>query len=184
MTTIYIHGFGGSGKGVKAGLFREYYKNIDKPFLAPSLSYVPDLAITTLEEIIESYDAEVNLIGSSLGGYYSIYLASKYKLKAALINPSVYPYKTLKQVLGNAMNFYDESSFEWNEKHIDMLQKYEVLTPHEQNFMILLQKGDELLDHTQALQKLPNAQHIVEDGGSHSFEGIERYFEKIDQFFG
>ncbi len=183
MTTIYIHGFGGSGNGVKANLFREYYTSINKPFIAPSLSYVPELAIATIEELIESYNSEVNLIGSSLGGYYSIYLSGKYDLKTVLINPSVYPFITLRKLLGPAMNFYDQSHFQWNDKHIEMLQKYETNTLKEQNFMTLLQKGDELLDYTQAAKKLSNSQLIVENGGNHSFDGIERYFKKIEQFF-
>jgi len=40
--TIYIHGFGSSGQGGKAKLFRQYYHSIGEPFIAPSLSYVPE----------------------------------------------------------------------------------------------------------------------------------------------
>ena len=105
---IYIHGFGSSGYGGKATQFREHYKTKEEVFIAPSLSYIPELAIKTLEEIIESYDGEIKLIGSSLGGFYSIYLSSKYNLKAVLINPSIYPYKTLAKVLGNAPNKNEE----------------------------------------------------------------------------
>ena len=68
---IYIHGFGGSGEGSKAKAFRNYFASIKEPFIAPSLSYVPELAIRTLEELIDAYPGEVSLIGSSLGGYYA-----------------------------------------------------------------------------------------------------------------
>ena len=55
--TIYIHGFGSSGEGGKAVQFREYFKNIEKPFIAPSLSYVPELAYEyTRRTHIASYD--------------------------------------------------------------------------------------------------------------------------------
>ena len=50
---IYIHGFGGSGEGSKAKLFREYFKSTEDGFIAPSLSYVPELAINTLEELMQ-----------------------------------------------------------------------------------------------------------------------------------
>ena len=66
---IYIHGFGGSGEGSKAQAFRKYFNTIGETFIAPSLSYVPELAIKNLEELINSYKGEVYLIGSSLGGY-------------------------------------------------------------------------------------------------------------------
>ena len=47
---IYIHGFGGSGEGSKAKAFWDYFASIGEPYIAPSLSYVPELAIRTLEE--------------------------------------------------------------------------------------------------------------------------------------
>jgi len=180
---IYIHGFGSSGQGGKSKVFREYFKSINEPFIAPSLSYVPRLAIKTLEELIESYSGEVQLIGSSLGGFYSMYLAKKYDLKAVMINPSIYPYKTLENYTGYAPNFYDESSFEWNTLHVEMLKEYDTEVAHQDKFMLLLQKGDELLDYIEALEKLPNAQIVVEEGGNHSFDGIERHYESVREFF-
>ena len=179
---IYIHGYGGSGEGVKAQLFREYCTSRNIPFIAPSLSYVPDLAIKTLEELIESYGRNVQLIGSSMGGYFSIYLANKYKLKAVLLNPSIFPYITLKQTLGLAPNFYDESKFEWNENHLDMLRKYDIKDSMQFNFMLMVQKGDTVLDFQEAVDKFCKATLVVEEGGSHSFDDIQTHFPKIEKF--
>ena len=178
---IYIHGFGSSGYGSKAKQFREYFK--DEAFIAPSLSYIPELAIKTLEELIESYNNDVTLIGSSLGGFYSIYLAQKYNLKTVLINPSIYPYITLKKVLGNAPSFYDDSSFTLIQTHLEMLKNYAIDEVNQKNFMLLVQKGDETLDYNEAVNKLPDSSLVIEDGGSHSFDGIDRYFDKIREFF-
>lgn len=178
---IYIHGFGSSGYGHKAQQFREYFKG--EAFIAPSLSYIPELAIKTLEELIESYNGDVKLIGSSLGGFYSIYLSHKYNLHAILINPSIHPYITLKKVLGNAPSFYDESSFTWMETHIKMLKQYKVDDINQKNIITLLQKGDETLDYREAVKKLPNSQLVIEEGGSHSFDSVERHFEMIKDFF-
>lgn len=181
---IYIHGFGSSGFGGKAILFKEYFGK--EKVLTPSLSTIPILAIDTLEQLIQLllYKGEkVNLIGSSLGGFYSIYLANKYNLKAVLINPSIYPYKTLSKV-GKAINYYDMSTFESTNVHLDSLKNFEVQNiKDEQNFMLLVQKDDEVLDYKEAVLKLPNAIKYVEEGGNHSFEGIDKYFEKINQFF-
>jgi len=179
---IYIHGFGSHGLGMKADAFREYFQSRGKSFIAPSLSYIPELAIQTLEELINSYN-DVQLIGSSLGGFYALHLAQKYNLKAILINPSIYPQITLKRVLGETTHFYDLSHFEWTIQHLLMLQKYETTITDERNFLLLLQKDDDLLDYREAMSKLPQAQQIVEEGGSHGFDGIERHFEKSLQFF-
>ncbi len=103
---IYIHGFGGSGRGVKATLFKKVFK--EEPCIAPLLSYVPDLAVQTLSELIETFLARgesVSLIGSSLGGYYALYLGECYGLKTVLLNPSLYPYKTLAAYVGEGLNF-------------------------------------------------------------------------------
>ncbi|MCF6206991.1 MAG: hypothetical protein L3J47_08905 [Sulfurovum sp.] len=186
---IYIHGFGGSGKGNKAELFRDYFKSIGEPFVAPSLSYVPKLAIETLQELIISY-GEVYLIGSSLGGYYATYLAQMPEVqKVVLINPATQPYETLKRALGDAPNFYDDSTFVWQESHLEMLKELEVdaLTVWliSSKFSLYLQKGDEILDYQDALDKyeLKEQNLVVEEGGSHSFEGIEGHFEKMRAFF-
>lgn len=188
---IYIHGFGGSGEGNKAIAFRKYFESIGETFIAPSLSYVPELAIKTLEELIRSYKGEVYLIGSSLGGYYATYLAATMEevKKMALINPVVTPAETLKRALGNAPNFYDESIFEWREEHLVMLKAYNVKDKFyfplilKDRVMVLLQKSDELLDYREAETLYDRAKLMVEEGGSHGFEGIERHFESIREFF-
>ena len=179
---IYIHGFASHGEGKKAKVFREYFKTKDQKFIAPSLSYVPDLAIKTLEELIECCDEEVYLIGSSLGGYHSLYLSHKYNLKAVLINPSIHPEVTLKKMLGFTLNFYDNSQFEWLESHIDMLNAYKVANKENDQLLLLLQKGDAVLNYKEAQDELQNAILILEAGGSHSFEGIERHFNVIERF--
>lgn len=179
---IYIHGFGSSGHGGKASLFREYF---EEEVLAPSLSYVPNLAIDTLEQIIEillQKGETVGLVGSSLGGYYAIYLACKYDLKAVLINPAIYPYKTLDKI-GMAMNYYDRTSFEVTSEHINQLKFLEVNDiENQENFLTLLQTDDEVLDFNEAVEKLSNSELIIEEGGNHSFENIESYFRKIYNF--
>ena len=183
---IIIHGFGSAGRGGKAMLFREYFKSIGEPCIAPSLSYVPELAIDTLEQLIESYDEEVTLIGSSLGGFYSIYLAEKYGLKAVLINPAVDSSKTLKHILemgGRARNYYDNTEFTWNENHVKMLQNYTVDSVNSGHYLLLLQTGDDVLDYREAVAKLPKAERIIEEGGTHPFQGVERHFERISRFF-
>lgn len=179
---LYIHGFGSSGHGGKASLFREYF---EEEVIAPSLSYVPSLAIDTLEQLIEMLlekGESVGLVGSSLGGYYSIYLASKYNLKAVLINPAVYPYKTLDKI-GLAMNYYDSTSFEVTKEHINYLKSIEIdEVVNQERFLTLLQTEDEVLDYNEAVEKLPNSELVIEEGGNHSFENIESYFRKIGSF--
>ena len=181
---IYIHGFGSCGEGSKAKELKKYFNSIGEDFISPSLSYVPELAIKTLEELILSYKSDVKLIGSSLGGYYSIFLSNKFNLKSVLINPSIEPFITLDKMIGQGINYYDNSLYEWNKQHIEMLKEYITdLEPYkEENFLLLLQKGDDLLDYKEAIKKLPSSKIILENNGSHKFEGIERYFKKMSKW--
>ena len=41
----------------------------------------------------------------------------------------------------------------------------------------------QVLNFTEAALKLEETELIIEEGGNHSFEGIERYFRKINSFF-
>ena len=181
---IYIHGFGGSGKGSKAKVFREYFESIDEDFIAPSLPYNPKLAIETLKELIKSYKDEVYLIGSSLGWYYASYLSDIDEVKkVVLINPATKPYETLKRALGDAPNFYDNTTFSWEDKHIKILKELKTDELDKSKFMVLLQKGDELLNYKDAVKKYNDTKITLEDGGNHSFENIQNHFDNIREFF-
>jgi predicted esterase YcpF (UPF0227 family) len=179
---IYIHGFGSSGFGVKAKLFRDYFKQKSVRFFAPSLSYVPYLAVETLKELAQNCPKPL-FIGSSLGGFYALYLAKLYGTKAVLINPALYAPTTLKRhISGYANNYYDLSKFEWNDQHLKMLEEYITTDVDEKSIMLLLQTGDDVIDYKESLELLPNAKRIVEEGGTHGFEAIERHFETIERF--
>ncbi len=182
---LFIHGFGSSGHSFKANLVREYFKEKDD-VLSPTLSYIPKLAIDTLKQIIELFlkrDEKINLIGSSLGGFYSIYLSELYDLKAVLINPAVNATQTLKKAIPQGITYFDESHFEWRESHIEMLKNYDITPKNQKRFLLMIQKGDEVLNYKEALKKLPKAHLILEEGGSHHFDGFSKYLERIEKFF-
>lgn len=182
---IYIHGFGGSGEGSKATLLRPLFRS--DGIIAPSLPTNPALAIATLSELIETFRRieTVMLIGSSLGGFYTLHLATKYNLKAVLINPAIRPYETLSRALGisGGENFYDGSRYEWNESHLETLKSLIPTKVNVDNILLLLQKGDEVLDYSDASTGLKGCEQIIEEGGDHSFRGIERHVGRIKQFF-
>ncbi len=179
---LYIHGFGSSGKSGKAMMMRE---RLAERVIAPSLPPIPDLAVDTLEQIVacmQQCDEPIAFAGSSLGGYYAAWLAEKYGAKAVLINPSVYPYRTLASHIGFNHSYYDFSDYEFTQKHIDALRRYEVHDPDPSRYLLLLQAGDEVLDYREALQKFQGAQIDIEEGGSHGYEGFERKIAKIADF--
>ncbi len=181
---LYIHGFASSGKGHKGRVILKYF---GEKAMVPSLPYIPDLALDTLRQITEHTlrsKESLFLIGSSLGGFYATYLSETYDLPAVLINPSVEPWKTLASHTGMVTNFFDLCSFEWCERHLKQLQRAHISTISKpDNFLLLLQKGDETLDYMVAKKWFEGAKMVVEDGGSHAFESFESHLKDIETFF-
>lgn len=182
---LYIHGFGSSGLSTKAEIFRDYYRGKEN-FIAPSLSYVPDLAIATLEEIVITLcqQGPLYLIGSSLGGFYAMYLSQKYNLPAVLINPAANPISLSERLEGIVQSHYDGSTFQWQSNHTSSLKK--IQSRFESTFnncLAFIKKGDEVLSYEKVVPHLNGAEIILEDGGDHAFEDILDHREKIAIFF-
>ena len=177
MKIIYIHGFGSCGNSNKSKIL----KKLNYPILSPNLPPSPKDAINMLESIITP---ETILIGSSLGGYYSIYLAERYFLKAILINPSLKPYKTLKNYTGLQYRFCDKKPFYFKKEYLKELKIYKT-KPKRAKYLILLQSNDEILNYKKTLKKFknrPNAKIVVEYGGNHRFENLDDYLCMIKNF--
>lgn len=179
---VYIHGFGSCGFSKKARILKEYFG--EEEVFSPSLSYIPELAIDTLNQMLTLLvkTENVTLVGSSLGGYYATYLANKFDLKAVLVNPSVYPYNSLAEHIGLNHCYHDSSDYSFIQTHIDSLKAYEVETINPKNFLVLLQKGDEVLDFKEVERKYHDSTLVIEEGGNHSFENFESKMELIKAF--
>lgn len=183
---IYIHGFNSSPASWKATRFKQYIqdRHPQHQVLVPHLSNLPEPAIQLLKSLIEqSQTKNITLVGSSLGGFYATYLASQFDLKAVLINPAVRPYELLEAFLGPNQNIYTGERYELTEEHIGQLKNlYIDNLEHPDRFLVLVQQGDEVLDARQAMSYYSHCQLIIEEGGDHSFQGIEKYFGKIVEF--
>lgn len=187
---LYIHGFGSSGESRKAMKLRHYYEAMGVTFLAPTLSYIPELAVHTLEDIIEAFGhRNIKLMGASLGGFYATWLSQKYDLPAVLINPAMRMDLPKEALLGLHTHYFDGSRFEWIEAHFDMLRRYmdDLNALEKSRVLLLLQTGDDVIDYRGTLERfagLPPSQIIVEEGGSHHFDGIETKCARMDAFLG
>ena len=178
---LYIHGFASSSLSNKVKLLRERFGEV----VAFDLSVAPRRAVKKLEAFIEEqYDkTNITLIGSSLGGFYAIYISQKYDLKAVLINPSINPDKTLAQYKDQKVKNYSKNDvFIFRAHYLKQLEELKIATVDSSKYLLLLQTGDETLDYKEALAFLPDAKSIVVSGGTHQFEDFQNYFEIIDTF--
>ncbi|MBU2896295.1 esterase YqiA [Vibrio hepatarius] len=184
---IYIHGFNSSPLSEKAKLMVEYclQQRPDIKVVVPQLPCFPQQAADCLLDIVEQYknDYRIGLIGSSLGGYMSIWLNGKFGFKAVVVNPAVRPYDLLEEYLGEQENPYTGQRYVLSETHIDELKFLDVpAIQYPENFWLLQQTHDEVLDYHQAVERFSGAKQTIEEGGDHSFVGFERYLKQIIEF--
>jgi hypothetical protein len=183
---IYIHGFNSSPASEKAQQFSTFCRESDKFDIAvPELSHDPLTAITQLEALFQETDEKpFLLVGSSLGGYYATWLAEKYQCKAALVNPAISPVKTLgEEFLGPQKNLYSGLEYEFTRDHALYLDTLDINPlQYPENYLLLVQTGDEVLDFRLAIERYKDSTHIVQKGGNHRFEQFESMFESMLEF--
>lgn len=175
---LYIHGFGSSGHSYKGAQLAEYFPNV----LRPNLPTIPQLAIETLECLISALPQRPLLVGSSLGGFYALYLSQTFDLPAVLVNPALMINALGDRLIGMNQSYFDNSQFEFTRAHLESLSHYQIDKPNQANLLVMVQMADEILDHRKTLDYLPEATIICEAGGNHSFDGFQRHFATIGEF--
>ena len=197
---IYLHGFLSSPKSAKAQLVKDYIlKNHSNIKLhAPTLPGSPLQATKVIEQLIPSiFDSGINrrthnkdtpinnlrFIGSSMGGFLATCFIEKHGGKAVLINPAVEPFKLLKNYFGEHSNPYTGEVFTIDESNVQqLLNLYKQTKKNDSSYLVYLQKGDETLDYQLAEDKYGSDCCRVEDGGDHSFVGLENHLADIIRF--
>lgn len=114
---------------------------------------------------------QLGVIGSSLGGYYATWLSEEFDLPAVLINPAVRPFDLWEDHLGEHKNYYSDHIHVVTREHIDELRELDrspIRRPD--NFLVLLQKGDEVLDYRDAAEKFAEASCVIHENGDHSYQ--------------
>jgi len=185
---IYLHGFNSSPLSYKAQIMVKYCQKYrpDIRVIVPQLSCFPKDAADQIRELISSYlpDYRIGLIGSSLGGFFSIWANSQFHCRVVIVNPAVKPYELLTEYLGEQKNPYTKEHYVLKEQHIDELRALDIESVHSpSDFWLLQQKGDEVLDYRQAVSKFKKSRQTIENGGDHSFVHFERFASDIIDFF-
>ena len=183
---LYIHGFNsssGSGKARELAAWLDA-RGRSAEFACPDLPHRPAAAIALLSDLISGVPrAQVKLIGSSLGGFYATWLADRFDVKAALINPAVHVQNGLKSMLGPLKNYHTGEEYLFTQQHLDELAALDKPAPlRPQNLLLLVETGDEVLDYRAAGSYYAASQQIVVPGGDHGFQSFPQYIETILEF--
>ncbi len=184
---LYIHGFNSSPASYKA---RQLQAAMTRLGLAdrlriPALNSCPRQAIGQLQEAIAGLGQPL-LVGSSLGGYYATWLASRQLLKVLLINPAVNPHQHLfLERLGPQTNEHTGEHWLLTRAHVTALAALAVPPPRDaRRFRVWLQTGDQTLDYREAEAFYQGCDLRIEAGGDHGFQGFARHLPELLAFAG
>ncbi len=185
MKVLYIHGFNSAGYGEKINHLKEFFG--DENVIAPTLPYDPKKAMKLLEFLVDAIKEKdkLLLVGTSLGGFYALHLANKFKVPAILINPSTDPYTSLRSQVGPQINYKSNEEYVFTEEHLNSLKDYYV--PEEkqkelsQLVSVYLDEADELLDSHETKRYFePKGIYVkMFPGGNHRFTHMPELLQDL-----
>ncbi len=178
---LYLHGFTSGPQSHKAQALRQRMRErgLGDRFLSPQLPAAPREAIALAEGLIRD-NPVTTVVGSSLGGYYSTWLAEQFDLKAVLVNPAVVAHLSLQKYIGPQTWLYTGERFDFTLDHVEQLRAIEVpVLSKPQRFWLLVEEGDETLDYRDAVRRYAGARQTVLPGGDHSFTRWNDYLDAI-----
>lgn len=185
---IYVHGFNSSPASTKARQLGACLESMGRgsEFSCPALPDRPAAAIAVLErELHRSTLGAITMVGSSLGGYYSTWLAEKYGVRAVLVNPAITPHEGLQAYLGPQKNLYTGDSYLLTQTHLDEMAALFVPRPTRlSRYYLMVTTGDEVLDYRDAVAKYTGAKQLVVQGSDHGFADFERHLDGVLSFAG
>ncbi len=186
-TLLYAHGFRSSGRSRKAGeLGAAIAGRDDVKLIAPGLDPRPAQAISQLQWHALGQDPRrLTVVGSSLGGFYAWVMAEKSGCRAVLLNPSLRPYDTLARHTGPQTNLHTGAAFDFAPAYLDELR---ALAPagvsRPGRYLVIVEMGDELLDHRATLEAFAGAHQIVVEGGNHDLASFPTHLPALLEFCG
>jgi predicted esterase YcpF (UPF0227 family) len=183
---LYLHGFTSGPQSNKAQALgaRMRERGLGEKFLSPQLPASPRAAIALADGLIARHGV-TTVVGSSLGGYYSTYLAETFDLKAVLVNPAVVAHLSLQKYIGPQQWLYTGERFDFTLEHVDELRAIAIpVLAKPERFWLLVEEGDETLDYRDAVRRYAGAKQTVLPGGDHSFTRWNDYLDAIIDYAG
>lgn len=169
MKLLYLHGFRSSPASDKAIAVANYcqIRGIATPIM-PQLPTSPKDSIKLCESLITEHHIDA-VCGSSLGGFYAMYLAEKFHLRCAVINPAITPWQELKDAQLQKRYTVDDITKTDAVRYLAELMHYHtpVLTELSR-YLLLVATADEVLNPAQMQTHLEGATQIIIEGGSHA----------------
>lgn len=190
MQIIYLHGFQSSPMSKKGQQLEQYCTNVEHADVhLPDLNKPPKHVLRDISKFIESLPLDqVRLVGSSLGGFYATYLVAKYGCPAVLINPAMQPWQLFEDLFGiEQIPLKVTDSWTLDADQLQQLQSIaDTKLKHADKILVLLQRGDEVLDYRQAQRYYnaaqPSALILTDADGNHAMDDFEEKLPFVLRF--
>lgn len=136
-----------------------------------------------IQHIYQSQADRIVIIGSSLGGFYTNYLAEKYQSKAIALNPAVYAARELEPHVGMMTAYDSEEPFDFKAEYIDQLRDLQVESiSNPGRYFLIAAKGDELLDWKEMSAFYPGAKQLILEGSDHGIADYAHHLPAVIDF--
>jgi uncharacterized protein len=186
---VYLHGFRSSPNSSKAVMTKGAVMAISSSkhsyeWYCPQLLASPKESMDMVTKHIDQTSADhIVIIGSSLGGFYTNYLAEKYRCKGIALNPAVYAARELEPHVGMMTAYDSDEPFDFKAEYINELRTLQVekITDPKRYFLIAA-KGDELLDWREMVAFYSGARQLVLEGSDHGIADYANHLPAVIDF--
>jgi predicted esterase YcpF (UPF0227 family) len=186
---VYLHGFRSSPNSSKAVMTGEAVRALASTehvyeWYCPQLLASPKKSMEMVIKHIDQSNADrIVIIGSSLGGFYTNYLAEKYQCKGVALNPAVYAARELEPHVGMMTAYDSEELFDFKAEYIDELLALQVNTLSDpKHYFLIAAKGDELLDWKEMVAFYSSAKQLVLEGSDHGIGDYASHLPAVIDF--
>jgi uncharacterized protein len=153
----------------------------------PQLPPSPKAAMAMVMEGIAGWPwPSMAVIGSSLGGFYAACVAQATGCRAVLLNPAVDPARDLSRHIGEQSAWHDPGQrFYFAPEYVDELRRLEPgPLAHPENLLVVIAKGDEVLDWREMMARHAGAKTRLLEGGDHALTGFDAHIDEVFEFIG
>ena len=186
---VYLHGFRSSPNSTKAVMTGEAVRalsNVQNTYewYCPQLLASPKESIEmVINHIDHCHFDRMVIIGSSLGGFYTNYLAEKYQCKGVALNPAVYAARELEPHVGMMTAYDSEEPFDFKAEYIDQLRALQVnAISNPERYFLIAAKGDELLDWKEMAAFYSGAKQLILEGSDHGIADYATHLPAVIEF--
>lgn len=185
---LYLHGFRSSPQSFKTRLLAQRMQELgrENEYCCPQLPGSPKEAVALALEVAQQVPSQdLTLIGSSLGGFYAMWLAERLGCRAVLLNPAVNAPRDLASQVGVTTSYHSNEPFEFKPEYIDELEALGTLQiTRPERYFLIAATGDELLDWREMVAQFPGSRQMVIEGSDHGLSDFACYMNQVLAFCG